>query len=405
MHLTMVSSLDSHCRAEAVKLVGRGHRDSVLVLHDLLPDSRVLRRVHFRDRIIDRQEKLLEHGCLACTVRLDVVPTVREFARAGCPHLVLGLPPGVAAGQVLEELRINGPEDLVIDNLLVAVDPSELDDQIWDPRTLHDAGFTPMPADDRVSGEFLVGEFALGDTVLTVPGLSTSLATDLAMDAASSPAADRDADADRDAPSVPALTGPSWTEGVRLLGHLAPHAAVLAAGDEFRPGCHDRAESLTRSRPGAVLAPREQDPADGPGAFRTVVHRLARPLHPLRLHLNLPELAQGAHWLRGTLRLASSGYRSVALQGVGPRVWMELAERPAPGARPEPFPTRWGGGPLTAEAAVVAVTGRAEDIDPATVARLLDSCQLSDAELALNPARFPDPFGLPDRDPTAWPGL
>ncbi|MEZ2370504.1 GTP-binding protein [Arthrobacter sp. RCC_34] len=389
MHLTMVSSLDSHCRAEAVRLVGRGHRDSVLVLHDLLPDSRVLRRVHFRDRIIDRQEKLLEHGCLACTVRLDVVPTVREFARAGCPHLVLGLPPGVAAGQVLEELRINGPEDLVIDNLLVAVDPSELEDQIWDPRTLHDAGFTPMPADDRVSGEFLVGEFALGDTVLTVPGLSASFEGIL----------------DADAPAAHAGAGSPWSQGTRLLGHLAPHATVLAAGDEFMPGCHDRTEALSRSRPGAVLAPREQEDAEDPATFRTVVHRLARPLHPLRLHRTLPELAQGAHWLRGTLRLASSGYRSVALQGVGPRVWMELAERPAPGARPEVFATRWGGGPLTAEAAVVAVTGRAEDVDPAEVARLLDSCQLSDAELALNPARFPDPFGLPEREQSAWPGL
>ncbi|WP_144627771.1 GTP-binding protein [Arthrobacter woluwensis] len=395
MHLTMVSSLDSHCRAEAVKLVGRGHRDSVLVLHDLLPDSRVLRRVHFRDRTIDRQEKLLEHGCLACTVRLDVVPTVREFARAGCPHLVLGLPPGVAAGQVLEELRINGPEDLVIDNLLVAVDPSELEDQIWDPRTLHDAGFTPMASDDRVSGEFLVGEFALGDTVLTVPGLSTSLAADLPTDLAT----------DLDASAAPPGAGTPWSQGARLLGHLAPHATVLSAGDDFRPGCHDRAQALSRSRPGAVLALREQDEAEGQATFRTVVHRLARPLHPLRLHQKLPELAQGAHWLRGTLRLASSGYRSVALQGVGPRVWMELAERPVPGARPEAFATRWGGGPLTAEAAVVAVTGRAEDVDPAEVARLLDSCQLSDAELALNPARFPDPFGLPEREQSAWPGL
>jgi len=388
MHLTMVSSLDSQCRAEAVKLVGQGHRDSVLVLHDLLSDSRVLRRVFFRDRTVDRQERLLEHGCLACTVRLDVVPTVREFARAGCPHLVLGLPPGVAAGLVLEELRINGPEDLVVDNVLVAVDPSELEDQIWDPRSLHDAGFTSMPSDDRVSGEFLVGEFALGDTVLTVAGLSAMLTASPALD--------------------PTPSGPetSWTQGLRLLRHLAPHATVLGAADEFRPGCHDRAEALSRSRPGAVRVPLLEDP----GTFRTVVHRLSRPLHPLRLHQRLPELAQGAHWLRGTLSLASAGNRSVALQGVGPRVWMELAEggrtpgvpfpkaRSADGENPGAIPEQRGEYPL-AVSAVVAVTGRSEDIDPAAVARLLDSCQLNDAELALDPARFPDPFGLPAREP------
>ena len=389
MHLTLVSSLDSQCRAEAVRLVGRGHRDSVLVLHDLLPDSRVLRRVHFRDRIVDRQERLLEHGCLACTVRLDVVPAVREFARAGCPHLVLGLPPGVAAGLVLEELRINGPEDLVVDNVLVAVDPSELEDQIWDSRTLHDAGFTPMPSDDRVSGEFLVGEFALGDTVLTVRGLSASLSTDL----------------DSEVPSALTSEGSSWSQGRHLLGHLAPHAAVLGSGDEFQPGCHDRAEALSRSQPGAVRAPRAQDHPLNPGDFRTVVHRLERPLHPLRLHQRLPELAQGAHWLRGVLRLASPGYRSVALQGVGPRVWMELAERPRPGGLAGLFPAPGEATRLAGDAAVVAVTGRAEDVDPGAVARLLDSCQLSDAELALNPARFPDPFGLPERDPGTWPGL
>ncbi|MFJ3956216.1 GTP-binding protein [Arthrobacter sp. NPDC090010] len=360
MHLSLVSSLDSQCRAAATAMVGQGHRDSVLVLHDLLPDGSVLRRIHFRGRLIERQERRLEHGCLSCTVRLDVIPTVREFLRAGCPHLTLGLPPGVAAAQVLEELGLGGLEGLRVDNLLVAVDPLELEEQIWDARTLYEAGFTALRGDDRIGGEFLVGEFALSDTVLAVPGMSSLLS---------------EPDDERSPKREP------WMQGVRLLGHLAPHATVLEPEDDFLPGCHDHREAFSRSRPGSVRVPVLDDPGD----FRTVLHRLDRPLHPVRFHESLPLMAQGVHWLRGNLRIAGAGAEPVALQGVGPRVWMEPAQAAPPAALLAGAADRSG---------VVAVTGRAEDVDQAELTRLLDHCSLRDDELRLDHSRFPDTFGL-----------
>ncbi|MFJ5954789.1 GTP-binding protein [Paenarthrobacter sp. NPDC092416] len=348
-----------------------------MVLHDLLDGSLVLRRVYRDGQLFERETTVLEHGCLSCTVRLDVVPTAERLAACGFDHIVLGLPPGVAAGMAVAELRRGLSRPAVIDNAVLALDPVDLDDHIWDRHTLFESGFTSMPQDDRTSGEFLIGEFGHVDTVMLHPGLGAELSGD------------------------PRAGSEVWQQGVQLLGQLAPHAAAIGAEGGFRSGCFDGAEAAARTRPGVVRVPLD----DAPGSFRTVLHKAGRPLHPGRFREALPRLAAGSHWLRGRLWIASAAKTRIAVQGIGPRVWLEstgtwLADAGASGIRDEAgvdvdaaldwHPTFGDRG------TVLAVTGRAEDVDADEIRELLDGCQLSEAEMELDFDAWDDPLQLSD---------
>ncbi len=354
----------------------------MVVLHDLLDGSIVLRRI-FRDgQLVEQAQTALEHGCLSCTVRLDVVPTAERLESSGHDHVVLGLPPGVSVEMAVAELKRGLRRAAVIDNAVLAIDPSGLEDHIWDKHTLYESGFTAMPEDDRTSGEFLIGELGHADTVMVHAGLEAEL-TGLRPDSSE-----------------------AWAQGLELLGQLAPHAAVSASDDDFRPGCYDGAEALARVRRGSVRVPLEQ----GSGRFRTVLHKVERPLHPARFQQALPRLAEGSHWMRGRLWIASAARVRIAVQGIGPRVWLESTGEWLADAGAGPVPG--GEGPQHGKAhpdvdavldwhprfgdrgTVLAVTGREEDLDAAEIRALLDGCALSEAEMRLGFAGLEDPFEL-----------
>ncbi|MCT9869433.1 GTP-binding protein [Paenarthrobacter aurescens] len=381
MHLTVVSSLDSQCREAATTRLGSTHANSAVVLHDLLDGSLVLRRVYRDGRLFERETTLLEHGCLSCTVRLDVVPTAERLAACGFDHVVLGLPPGVAAGMAVAELRRGLNRPAVIDNAVLALDPVDLDDHIWDRHTLFESGFTSMPQDERTSGEFLIGEFGQVDTVMAEPGLGAVLAGD------------------------PREGSSPWLVGLELLGQLAPHANIIGMSDSFRPGCFDDAEAAARNRPGVVRVPVDETP----GSFRTVLHKAGRPLHPGRFRDALPQLAAGAHWMRGRLWIASAPATRIAVQGIGPRVWLEstgrwLADSPEAASGPArdeqarvdvdsvlDWHPRHGD-----RGTVLALTGHSGDIDAREIRELLDGCQLTEAEMELDFGVWDDPLELSD---------
>ncbi|MGR0158873.1 GTP-binding protein [Paenarthrobacter nitroguajacolicus] len=381
MHLTVLSSLDSQCREAAAARLGQTHANSAVVLHDLLDGSLVLRRVLRNGQLFERETTVLEHGCLSCTVRLDVIPTAERLASCGFDHVVLGLPPGVAAGMAVAELRRGLTRTAVIDNAVLALDPGDLDDQMWDRHTLYESGFTSMPTDERTSGEFLIGEFAQVDTVMVHPGLGAVLTGD------------------------PREGSAQWELGVELLGQLASHAGVVGSADEYRPGCFDDAEAAARNRPGVVRVPVNE----AEGSFRTVLHKAARPLHPGRFRDALPHLAAGTHWLRGRLWIASAPKTRIAVQGIGPRVWLESTGKwLADSAESAPGLDRAGkvGAHVDSlldwhpshgdRGTVLAITGRSEDIDPQEISELLDSCQLTAVEMEQDFGVWDDPLELSD---------
>lgn len=366
MHLTVVSSLDVLCRQQACEALAAEHPAAVAVLHDLLENGVVIRRIFGRPGPVEREETLLEHGCLSCTVRLDVVPTIERLLALGEEHIIIGLPPAVPAATAVNALKRGLAHRFTIDSVVLACAPDALEDHIWDHHTMFESGFTAVPDDQRTPGEFLIGELTFSDTVLLAD------------------------------PDLVPVDPRGRARGVQLLGELAPHAVITENACDIHPGRHDYAEATARSVPGTVRVPA------GPSAspFITVTRRVERPLHPERFRHALATLAQGCCWLRGRLWIAAAPERRIAVQGIGPRVWLEntgpwlAGQTPHPAAdRTNNADARLDGHPDAMDrGTVLAVTG--EDIDAAEITRLLADCELTDAEIAAGFAGLHDPFGL-----------
>ncbi|MEW9872831.1 GTP-binding protein [Arthrobacter sp. HS15c] len=366
MHLIVISSLDALCRQQACEAMAGANQQAVVVLHDLLENGLVIRRIFTDGTLVERTETQLEHGCLSCTVRLDVVPTVERLLDRGDETVVIGLPPGVSADSAIGALRRALPRSVTVVSAVLACAPDSLEDHIWDKHTLYESGFTPVPEDHRTPGEFLIGELCFNDTVLLAePAL---------------------------VPVDPALR----RRGIQLIGELAPHADVVVDPAEIRTGRHDYQEAQCRTIPGSVRIPA----AVSASPFTTVTHRAERPLHPERFRDALAALAEGCCWLRGRLWIAAAPRCRIAIHGIGPLVWLEntgpwLADRDA-GAASDLLDTvdahlDWHqehGDRCT----VIAATG--EGLDPAEIAGLLAGCELTDAEMDAGFAALTDPFRL-----------
>ena len=376
MQLTVISSLDALCRQQACEAVAAAHPLATMVLHDLLENGLVIRRIYSQGALVERAETHLEHGCLSCTVRLDVVPTVAALLDRGDGRVIIGLPPAVASETAIAALHRGLPQGVTVDSAVLACAPDTLEDHLWDRHTLFESGFTPVPEDQRTPGEFLMGELCFSDTVLLAePALL---------------------------PVDPALR----RRGVQLVAELAPHADVVVNPGAIRPGRHDYQEALCRTVPGSVRIPA----AASASPFTTVTHRAERPLHPERFRDALASLAEGCCWLRGRLWIAAAPRCRIAIQGIGPRVWLEntgpwLADQDA-GARPDPLDAVDASLDWHPEhgdrCSVIAATG--DGIDAAEIAGLLAGCELTDEEMASGFAGLVDPFQL-DTAPQLTPPL
>ncbi|WP_159803648.1 GTP-binding protein [Arthrobacter zhaoguopingii] len=349
MHLILVTSLDGLSRNSAAFALAEESPGTPVVLHDLLDGGVVVRRVHAGDRLIERESMVLEHGCLSCTVRFDLTPTLLRLAAEGTPRAIVGLPPGTTAENAIDGLHTAAPQAFTVDTAALAVRPEDVEDQLWDHHTLFGSGYTAVPEDSRTPGEFLIGEFLFADTVL--PTTSELL------------------------PDDPALRD----RGLQLIGELAPHATVahLAdAADASGPGggtlktlgVHDGPAARARSLPGTVLTP-----AASSESFRTLEHRVTRPLHPDRFRTALGAISEGCCFVRGNVWLAGVDAR-IAVHGVGPRVSLGNGGPWSAGTRHG----EWCRGTH------LALTG--DDLDEEDIVNLLDACALTDEELHSAPA-------------------
>jgi G3E family GTPase len=364
MRVTVVSSLDVFSRQKACAALAADSQDALVVFHDLLDDGLVIRRTFKEGRRLEREESILEHGCLSCTVRLDVVPTVKKLLKAGS-RLILGLPPAVAGSTAVQALLQGLGGAFTIDSVVLACAPDAIEDQVWDHHSLFESGFTPVPEDERTPGEFLMGELSFGDTVLLAD------------------------------PALVPVDPAARARGIQLIRELAPHAVVAESAGEVRPGRHNLAEATARTVPGSVRIP-----AESFSPFTTVVQRIERPLHPGRFRHALASLAEGSCWLRGRLWVASAPDCRIAVQGIGPRVWLEntgpwQAQRhplhtPSPAEHPDAV-VDWHR-EFGDRGTVLAVTG--DDVDATEIAVLLTGCELTEAEMASSPGSIPDPFDL-----------
>ncbi|MFP5021621.1 GTP-binding protein [Pseudonocardia phyllosphaerae] len=334
-------------------------------------------------------------GGIAEVVRADLAELFDDpwtGCEAGGVPVVVALPTGMDADLVLDLVaeragrtggaggadaadRVDGDghaSGVEVESVVAAVELDGLEDRLWSPVTMADAGLATVPGDERTVGEFVVGALNWCDTYVVRAGARPV------------------------------------RRGLSLLEHLAPRARATssdaAAGlPKPEPGRYDRREVRSRTRPGAVVVPVRDDSG---GVYRTVVCRAERPLHPTRLAERIGAIAAGCVWSRGVLWVASVPQWRVAWAGVGPEVGFEpagtwLADGGDGGgdggdSGEAPLESLLAlGSPHGDRGTVLALTG--DEVDAAEVAELLADCELDDDELALGAdgwAALPDPFAL-----------
>ncbi|MHA7276772.1 GTP-binding protein [Arthrobacter sp. Hz1] len=335
MHLIIITSLDALSRNSAASELAELSPEVPVVLQDLLDDGVVTRRIHRGGQSVERESTVLEHGCLSCTVRFDLVPVLVRLAAAGASRAIVGLPPGTTAENAIDGIHAIAPGDFTVDSVALAAQPEDVENQLWDHHTLFESGYTAVPEDARAPGEFLMGELLFADTALTTT--SDLLPSDQE----------------------------SALRGVQLVGQLAPHLLMLPAfgASAADLGVHDDAAARVRSLPGAVTV----TPSPS-GPFHTFEYRTDLLLHPDRFRSALGTISEGCCFVRGSVWIAGLLDTEVAVFGVGPRIALSNGGPWASDPRGE-----WRRGTH------LALTG--DDINGCEVTSLLAACAVTDEEL------------------------
>ncbi|MFC5141477.1 ribosome hibernation factor-recruiting GTPase MRF [Actinomycetospora rhizophila] len=398
--LTLVCGADrATAAATAASLRGR---HGVLVAHDLrgLGEGVVHRRVVDDDGAADTVLELA-HGCVACTLREDLLPLLLRLARdPAVRHVVLLLDPGMepeAAAEALHTLVPEGADGPVTGVLALRGVVGVIDAETWlddagSDDALVERGLGLTADDERTVAQMVVAQAEFAD-VLVVAGRCATPWDRVRLEAV----------LDRLAPRAERLTvadppGGAPEIAVELGADVVTRLAGL--GPDARRGVPEDAHApLLRGQP-----PLSRDAGV---SLLHVGHR--RPFHPERLHAAVDVLLHGTIRARGRVWVASQPEHVLWLESAGGALqvgfagtwlaagadeWDEVGdERRAAAA------LRWDDRFGDREQQLVVLV---HDADPAGIVEALDAALLTDAELARGEAawrRFPDPFEQRHVDP------
>lgn len=144
---------------------------AVVVTHDL--DGGGLRRmVTDRDGIRYDDRRPLEHTCLSCAVREDLVPTLSQLVEDGrWDQVVVALPvsadPRTVVALLQQEIWHRGGGRAELAGVVSLVDPTTLVDDLFGDDLLAERGLALGAIDRRAVGEVLVGQIECADLVAT----------------------------------------------------------------------------------------------------------------------------------------------------------------------------------------------------------------------------------------------
>ncbi|WP_019869773.1 CobW family GTP-binding protein [Salinispora oceanensis] len=349
----------------------------LLVQHDLadLSVGTVRRVVRDSAGVLEDERIKLAHGCVPCTLREDVLPTLARLARAQPNRdLLLMLPEVVepeAVAAVCAHCPVEGAPitDLIrIDSYVTVVDAEHLLDGLVSTDDLKHLGIAAADYDDRALADVIVRQIEYADT-LVLWGRSRA--------------------------------GAYGTSRLSvLLERMAPWAMQVTVNDDqldaaaltrqLRGTLRHRPETpgiLTRGLEGYVLGVHEPDPDCG---IVSVVFRARRPFHPRRIHDAFEDLndqvvrSRGHLWLAsqpdtviawnfagGGLRLGSLGHWLVALPD---SCWEDVSDHRRLAAALDWDPYY---GDRHQHLVFIGL-----GLDPVSLCHTLTSCLLTDDELA-----------------------
>nr|WP_203453765.1 GTP-binding protein [Jiangella aurantiaca] len=147
--------------------------NAVVVHHRIdVGNDRLLRTVSDVTGVLERVEMELEHACVSCAVREDVVPTLDRLARSRrWDTIVAHLPVGADAVQVcrvvaqdsrLRHVRIAG--------VLCAVDGARVGHDLLGDELLHERGVPTAEDDDRGVAEVAAAQVEYADAITVIDG-------------------------------------------------------------------------------------------------------------------------------------------------------------------------------------------------------------------------------------------
>ncbi|MEU2034820.1 ribosome hibernation factor-recruiting GTPase MRF [Nocardia amamiensis] len=353
----------------------------------------------------------LAHGCVSCTLRMDLLPLLCTLARRdSVDRIVLALDPAFEAEAVCQAIehvvvtgvhgRVDGPagRDVRVDAVLTCLDAAAwLADATGDD-TLAERGLARAD-DDRTVAQVAVGQVDFADAVIALGAVEAQGALL------------GDAPADRGKLAA-------------VLTRLVPGAPV-AWVDEPRDLTPARVEALLAripadSRRGRIFdahAPllRGNPPLTSDYGVVLMEFAAGRPFHPARLHEALDVLFDGVVTARGRLWLATQPDEVVWLESAGGGLRVGGAGRwlaaMSPGELAEVDPERRAMAALRWDERFgdrdISLVILVHDADPAEIREALHWALVEDEELRLVErapelvAQWEDPFGEWHADPCA----
>ncbi|MCY1145483.1 GTP-binding protein [Actinoplanes sp. Pm04-4] len=351
-----------------------------LVGHDLsaVRDGVVTRTVRTAAGVIERGRTELVHGCVSCTLREDVLPTLERLSRERPgSDIVLCLPPAIEPAAVAAL-----PAELTFDSFVTVVEAAGLLDDLTSSDDLRDRDLHAAANDRRGVAEVVARQIEYADTIVVW--------------------------------GSPALGPYDRDQAAALLHRLTPWAVQVRVGDGptvdctglaarlLRTGRHDPAvpAMLGRALEGYPIGIHDRA---GDHGVNAMLFQSRRPFHPQRLHDALEDLAATSLRGRGQLWIATQPDTAIAWESAGGNLMLGnlglwLAALPAD-RWDEATPMRR----LSADAAwdpyygdrgtALSFVGLGLDTDALTAT--LKGCLLADAELAEGAdawSKLPDPF-------------
>ncbi|MFJ8077595.1 CobW family GTP-binding protein [Streptomyces sp. NPDC096176] len=358
--VVIVGGLHSDARKEVVDRLLRSVPGSVALHHDLATAAAGTVRRSVRDASgeLSCGETPLVNDCACCALREDLVPELERLADSGLTRLaIVELWDSVEPKAMAEVVAAHGGDDLILANVITAVDPALVLPYLANGDDLAEVGLAAASTDQRTVGDTWARQLEYAPVLALV---------------------DSD-DAD--------------DEDRALLAQLHPTARRVPAGSgelaELAFAGFDVEAAAAAQHPACALLPQEADEA---GVTTLVWHR-RRPFHPERLYQALEDLCCSAARSRGRFWLADRPDTLLAWDAAGGALCVENAG-PWLASLPD---AAWDLVPAVRRAAASLdwhpehgdccqhLVFTSPGLDRDGLAQLLESCLLTDDEYAAGP--------------------
>ncbi|MEV7020331.1 GTP-binding protein [Streptomyces sp. NPDC093991] len=358
--VVIVAGLHSEARRQVVEHLLRLVPDSVALHHDLstAAGGTVLRQVRDASGELSRDETPLVNDCACCALREDLVPELERLADAGLTRLaVVELWDSVEPRGMAEVVVRHGGDAVRLTNVITAVDPALVLPCLGNGDDLAEAGLAAAAGDQRTVGDTWARQLEYAPVLAVVES--------------------EDAD----------------DEDRALLTQLHPTARQVSADSRelarLAFAGFDAEAAAAAQHPACALLPQEADEA----GVTTFVWRRHRPFHPERLYQALEDLCCAAARSRGRFWLADRPDTLLAWDAAGGALCVESAG-PWLASLPD---AAWEMVPPVRRAAAALdwhpehgdrcqhLVFTSPGLDRDGLARVLESCLLTDAEYTAGP--------------------